>query len=161
MLISHAYRIIHEVSVDAFSFATQIKEKEKIMKAIHADKAYDYIPKEDRKKKPEERTTFKVKYLDPFTAASLGDQIFDVSGVGTKRRERLMTGTQQLEILKNCLVGWDNFEDPDSTSDKKKFLDFDAKKLEEMLSCIPPPVRAELADFARGESELDEGEKQS
>lgn len=128
------------------------------MKAIRADKAYDYVLKDDRKKKPAERTTFKIRFLDPYTAAKLGDQIFDVKGVGQNRKERLLTGTQQFEILKACLVGWENMEHPDSTPENYKELPFDSKNVEDMISMIPPNYRSELADFARGESELDEGE---
>lgn len=157
-LNKRAYRIINEVSVDTLCYATQIKEKEEIMKAIRSDKAYDFIVKDDRKKNPKDRTTFKIKFLDPYTAAKLGDQIFDVKGMGANRKERLLTGTQQFEILKNCLVGWDNMEHPDSNGSEPRFLEFDTKNIEEMISMIPPNYRSELADFARGESELEEGE---
>jgi len=160
-LKKRAYRIMDEISVDILKYVTQIKEEEEIMKAIRADKAYDYILKDDRKKKPEERTVFKIKFLDPWAAAKLGDQIFDVKGVGQNRKERLLTGTQQFEILKSCLVGWENMEDPESTSDNHKTVPFDQKKVEDMIAMIPPNYRGELADFARGESELDEGEDAS
>lgn len=128
------------------------------MKAIRADQPYDFVPKEDRKKKQKEQTIFKVKYLDPYKAAKLGDQMFDVKGAGSSRKERLLTGTQALEILKDSLVGWENFEHPDSTPENRKFVEFDSKDIDGMIEMIPPKTRSEIVDFARGESELEEGE---
>jgi hypothetical protein len=159
-LRKRAYKIIDEVSFDALSYATQIKEKETIMKAIKANQAYDYTPKEERKIKESKRTIFKMKFLDPYKAAQLGDQIFDVKGAGSNRKERILSGTQALEILKDCLCGWERFEDPDSTDEENpKYIEFDKKRIDDMIEMIHPKIRAELVDFARGESELDEGEE--
>lgn len=157
-LIANASKVIEEVSIDTIKYTTQITEKEEIMKAIRSDRAYPYVPKDDKELKPEDQTTFKIQYLDPFVAAKLGDQIFDVKGAGSSRKERFLTGTQQLSILKQCLKGWENFVHPDSTKENPQLLEFDSNNITEMIASIPPNVRAELADFARGESELDEGE---
>lgn len=128
------------------------------MKAIKADQAYDFIPEEEKKKPEKDRTIFKVKFMDPYLAAKLGDQMFDVKGAGSNRKERLLTGTQALEILKTCLAGWENFEAPDSTDENKKYVEFDKKNIDDMIAMIPVKTRAEIVDFARGESELEEGE---
>jgi len=157
-LINSAYKMGEEVVYDILSYTTQIREKEIIMKAIRADKAYPYVPKSDRKLAPKERTTFMVKFIDPYKNAQLQDQIFDVKGAGSARRERILSGTQQLEVLKECLNDWDNFEDPDSTKETPKFVKFDRKNIDDMIAMIPPNVRSEIVDFARGESEVDEGE---
>jgi len=84
-LLARGYKIQDDVSFDTLSYATQIKEKEIIMKAIRADKAYPFIAKEDRKKtvKDADKTIFNVKFLSPQQSASLGDQIFDVRGAGS------------------------------------------------------------------------------
>ncbi len=129
------------------------------MKAIRANHAYDFVCKEDRKKKKKDQTIFKVKFLDPYKAAQLGDQIFDIKGAGSSRKERLLTGTQSLETLKDCLDGWDNFEHPDSTEDSKRYVEFDKKDIDGMIEMIHIKNRAEIVDFARGEAELDEGEE--
>lgn len=129
------------------------------MKAIRADQPYDLVPKEDQKKPKKEQTTFKVKFIDPYMAAKLGDQMFDVKGAGSSRKERLLTGTQALDILKECLVGWENFEHPDSTDENKKYVEFDRKNIDDMVAMIHPKTRSEIVDFARGESELNEGEE--
>lgn len=150
-----AHIIMRAVSVDTVSYTTQIKDEEIIMKAIDAKKAYDFICEDDKKAPPDQRTVFKCKYLDPYTAARLGDQIYNVSGTGSKRKERLLTGTQQFEILKSCLVGWENMEHPNNEGEK---FTFDRDRIEDMIAAIPPKYRAEIADFIRGESELEEGE---
>ena len=146
--------IAHEVFMESAAFITQERE-DVIMKAIDANKAYPYIPKEDRKStvKPEDKTTFLCKYVNPYLDAKLGDELFSIQGVGNQRKERLLTGTQRLEILKECVTGWENFVGPDG-----KPVTFDPKNIEAMISMIPPPVRSELADFIRGESDLEEGE---
>ena len=128
------------------------------MKAINAKKAYDFVTKDDKKLPKEDRTVFKCKFLDPYTAARLGDQIYNVSGTGSNRKERLLTGTQQFEILKSCLVGWENMSHPDNEGE---LLEFDKANIEDMIAAIPPRYRAEIADFIRGESELEEGEGKS
>ncbi|HEC72006.1 MAG: hypothetical protein ACTSW7_01210 [Candidatus Thorarchaeota archaeon] len=158
-LRTRAYKIVDEVAVDAIAYAAQIKEKETIMKAIRADHPYDLVPKEDKKKPKKEQTIFKVKFIDPYMAAKLGDQMFDVKGAGSSRKERLLTGTQALEILKDCLVGWENLEHPDSTEENKKLVEFDKKDIDGMIEMVHPKTRSEIVDFARGESELDEGEE--
>ena len=157
-LRKNAYKIIHEVSYDTYSYITQINNKELIMKAIDSTKAYDFVPKDDLKLEPAKRTVFKVKFMNPHVAANLGDQIYNVSGTGNSRRERILSGTQMFETLKSCLVGWDNMVDPE---DDTKTVDFNTAKVEEMIAMIPVKYRNEIADFARGESELEEGEAAS
>ena len=126
------------------------------MKAIRADKAYPFTVKDERDEPESEQTTFMCRYIDPKTSASLGDQLYNVSGVGAKRTERLLTGSQQLKILKACLVDWKNM-----TDDEGNVVPFDKAKPVEMIGMIPPQYRREIADFIQGESELEEGEEQS
>jgi hypothetical protein len=144
-----------EVNLEAVAWATQIKTEE-IMKAITADKAYPFVVKDERDAPEDERTVFMCKYIDPQTSASLGDQLYNVSGVGSNRRERLLTGSQQLKILKACLVDWKNFHD-----DSGKEIPFDKEKPVQMIGMIPPKYRREIADFIQGESEVEEGEELS
>jgi hypothetical protein len=154
-LIKRMLKANEEIFVDTVAFATQIKGEE-IMKAIRADKAYEFVCKDERSLPESEQTTFMCKFLDPHTAASLSDQLYNVQGVGQARKERLMTGTQQLNILKKCLVGWRNMKDEDG-----KEISFDDKKPIEMVAMIPPKYRREIVDFIQGESEVVEGEEQS
>ena len=39
-----------------------------------------------------------------------------------------------------------------------KPIKFDPTRVEDMVAMIPPPARSEIANFIRGESDLDEGE---
>ena len=124
------------------------------MKAIKADEAYPYVCEDERDLKESDQTTFMCKYIDPKTSASLGDQLYNVSGTGSKRRERLLSGSQQLKILKACLVDWKNMVDDNGSQ-----IPFDKESPVEMIGMIPPKFRREIADFIQGESELDEGEE--
>jgi hypothetical protein len=142
-----------EVNLEAVAWATQIKQEE-IMKAIRADQAYPFVVKDERDAPEDERTVFMCKYIDPQTSASLGDQLYNVSGVGSNRRERLLTGSQQLKILKACLVDWNNFKDETGTT-----IPFDKEQPIKMIGMIPPKYRREIADFIQGESEATEGEE--
>lgn len=144
--------MIYEMLMESTEYVIQLDRGE-IMKAIDAKKAYPYICKSDRKLPKEQRTTFMCRYIDPYLDAKLGDQLFNISGSGNSRKERLLTGTQRMEILQGCVKGWENFKDENDA-----LVKFDEKNIEGMIAMIPPPARAELADFIRGESDLDEGE---
>jgi hypothetical protein len=146
---------LKELSVDTVAFATQIKGEE-IMKAIDAKKKYPYVVKDEKNKLESEQTIFYVHFVDPVTAADLGDSVYSVQGVGQTRRERLLTGSQELSILKHCLVDWENMVDEDG-----KKVEFDSKNKVEMIARIPPKYRGEIADFIRSGSELTEGEEVS
>ena len=124
------------------------------MKAIDANKSYEYIVKDERKLKDVEKTVFLCKFLDPQTAADLGDRIYQVSGLGNKRKEQLLTGTQKYSILKTCLVGWKNMR-----NDSGVEIEFDNKKIADMIAMIPPKYRTEIANYISGESEIEEGEE--
>jgi hypothetical protein len=152
-LSRYAMEAGEEITTEMVAWSTQIT-KEEIMKAIRADKAYPYVVKDERDDPESEQTTFMCRYIDPKTAASLGDQLYNVSGVGSNRRERLLTGSQQLKILKACLVDWKNMTDDDG-----KEIPFEKEKIVEMVGMIPPKYRRELADFIQGESEVEEGEE--
>lgn len=124
------------------------------MKAIDASKEYEFVVKDERTLPESDRTVFLCKYLDSSTAAALGDSIYKVSGTGSARQEKLLSGTQQQTILKTCLKGWKNMVD-----DEGEPIAFDSKKPIEMIDMIPPKYRSEIADFIRGESEATEGEE--
>lgn len=143
--------MLRETSIDVLTYSTQI-QKEHIVKAIDSKTPHKYICKDDRKLKPEEQTVFMVKFLDPWLEAKLNDEIYQVSGSGKERREQFLTGTQQQEVLKNCLVGWENFNDHDG-----KPVQFVSDMMEN-LSRLPPDARRELAEHIRGQAELTEGE---
>jgi hypothetical protein len=145
-------REINTTVLDSVVFATQIKRRE-IMKAIDVNKSYEYIVKDERKLHDKDKTVFLCKFLDPQTAADLGDRIYQVSGLGAKRKEQLLTGTQRYTILKSCLVGWRNMRSEDG-----KEITFDNTHIAEMIAMIPPNYRNEIANFISGESEIEEGE---
>ena len=125
------------------------------MKAIDKNKTYEFVVQDERgvAVKEEDRTVFLCHYLGSEMMAALGDSVYSVKGVGQARRENLNTGTQQLTILKECLVGWRNMRDEDG-----KEVTFDEKNKIDMIDMIPPKYRSEIADFIRGESEVNEGE---
>lgn len=126
------------------------------MKAIDNTKPHEFVCKAERKLPPDERTVFMVKYIDPYTDAKLQDQIYNVSGVGSNRKERLLSGTQAFEITKKFLCGWKNFLDENDDE-----VIFDEKSPEANIERLHPQVRRELAEHIRGDSDLEEGESAS
>lgn len=121
------------------------------MKAIDPEKIIDFIAKKEQGDKvpEEEKTVFKVKMLTAREGAELRDDLYNVSGSGKEREEKLKSGTIELKALRKGIKGWENFQDDDGEE-----IEFDSGKIDKMLDKIPPDIRMELADFIRGESSL-------
>jgi len=126
---------------------------------IKADQVHDFTPKEEVKLPVEERTVFKCKFLLVQTAAKITDQVYSAKGFGNKREELLKAGTQELTILREGLVGWENFCYEDGTAIEWKIPEGSKQKreatLDENLNKIPPETRGEISDFIRGSSTVD------
>ena len=112
-------------------------------------------------------------FLKLSTAASLRDEIYQVDGIGKDRKERILSGTQQLVVLEETLLGWnDNFVVPKAGYDGMAEIDdngniitahvaFDPKRKREMIEMVPAEIRDELVEFVKGESSVTEGEAKS
>lgn len=129
------------------------KRKEDLMKAINTKKPHDFVCKSDLKLEKSEQTVFQVRYLTAHELAVINDEIYQVSGVGAKRREQFKTGSTEFNVLKKVLVGWSNFKSDDGSD-----VSFDKGKIEEMIDMIPAEARREIVAHVRGESEVSEGE---
>jgi hypothetical protein len=135
------------------------KTKRQYMKAIDTKKVIDFVSKTEKKKVGSEMvpnkdaTIFKVKMVSTTQQAMIRDNLYKVSGTGKQRSEKFQAGTMNLDTLKNGLAGWENFKD-----DKGMEIAFDERNKEDMINMIPAAVAEEIANFVRGESELDEGE---
>jgi len=130
---------------------------------LKSDQVHDFILKGQEKDPKEDQVSWKVKYLSVAIAAEISDSIYSAKGFGKKREELLKAGTQQLEILRRGLVGWENFkyedetlvewEDPPRGGTVTKFYE----AMDKNLNKVPPEIRDEIADHIRGGSvaELD------
>lgn len=107
---------------------------------------------------PNQRAVFYYIPLGAFEYARIQDQLYQVTGFGKQRQERLLTGSQQIEVLVKGLKGWRNFnygdgsevpwEDPGDSKNDKERREIMLRNVER----IPQDTRAELADIIRGES---------
>lgn len=138
--------------------------EEDIMARIHGirpDQIHDYILKDQEKDSQEDQIIWKVKYLSVSDSAKITDMIYSARGFGKKREEVLKAGTQQLQILRLGLVGWENFKyddgkevewEPVPTGGNLQQI---ARIMDRNLDKVPPEVRDELADHIRGSSTLE------
>jgi len=110
---------------------------------VDPTKVHDYIPKCERNLPKKEKTIFKVRKVGLEEAAEIRDGIYEISGLGKERKEKLKTGSVEVRVLKICLKGWENFKD-----DKGEDISFNI----ENFSWIPAEVRTEIADYCRGEN---------
>jgi hypothetical protein len=152
-LNKRAHIIMHEVIVDTTKYATQV-DSEELMKAIDSDTTIEYVLKCEQKLDAKDQTVWLLKPLSAVKQAQLQDQLYDVEGMGKARKERLLTGTRMLELLKGHLVGWKNFLDKNGDPVK-----FDKDNVTASIDRIPAPYRQELADAIAEEGEVDEGEE--
>jgi len=127
------------------------------MKAIDTKTPHTFVPKCDQGLPPEEQTKFMVTYIDAYFEAKLSDDVYQVKGMGTGRKETIKSGTQQNEVLKRCLKGWENFVGEDSEPVEFNAGEKDEDKMSN-INKIPPAVRKEIAQHIKGESEAEEGE---
>lgn len=127
--------------------------KDNIMKAINSKTPHEFVTKAEKKLPPEKQTSFKVRFLTASQQAEIRDTLYNVSGLGKARKERIQTGTADLQTLKYGLVGWSNFLDDNGSP-----VNFDLGKIDDMIDMIPPEARSEIASHVRGESEVTEGE---
>ena len=123
--------------------------------AMDPKKVHTYISRYERDVDSDEQTKFKVRLLTVQESARIKDDLYQVSGVGRRRQEKLRTGTSELETLKLCLKGWDNLLDAEGNQ---------VPYSHENFSQIPPEIRSEIADYVSGEvqeNEATETEKKS
>ena len=122
----------------------------------------EFEPKGQEDVPSEERLVFLCKFLDVNMSARISDQVYSAKGFGAKREELLRAGTQEVEILRQGLVGWRNFfyddgaeiewvDIPSNTSRQKA-----ASFMDQNLNKIPPELRSDIADFIRGSSTPDQ-----
>lgn len=113
------------------------------------------LQKED---KPKDRITFLYVSLDATDYARIQNELYQVDGFGKNRKERFLTGTQQVEVLKLGLKGWKNFKFEDGAEVEWE-LPSKGQTAQEVdniminnINRVPPEARAELVDIIRGES---------
>ena len=127
---------------------------------LRPDTVHEFEPKGQDDIPKEERTVFLCKFLDVNLSAQITDQVYTAKGFGNKREELLRAGTQEIEILRQGLVGWKNFfYDEDTEIEWEDVKDVGKQKaaviMDRNLNKIPPDLRGEVADFIRGSSTPD------
>jgi len=125
---------------------------------LRPNQAQEFEPKGQEDIPVEERLVFFCKFLDVNMSARISDQVYSAKGFGAKREELLRAGTQEIEILRQGLVGWKNFFYDDGTEiewvnvpsnvSKQKFVSF----MDQNLNKISSELRGDIADFIKGES---------
>jgi len=150
---------------EAFLLHVFGRKGEKIMAKIFAlktDQVQRFEPKDQKDIPVEERTAFLCRFLDVKLSADISDEVYTAKGFGNKREELLRAGTQELKILRRGLVGWENFTYEDGTAVEWEEVPSGlsmqkmAAAMDKNLNKIPPEIRAEVADFIRGSSTLDQ-----
>jgi len=114
------------------------------MKGIRFDQVHSYVCKCDKGSPVLEQTSFKVRFLTASEQANLRDDMYEVAGVGTKRTEKLKTGSSTQKALELGLKGWENFK-----FDNGEEIPFSLDN----FSCIPPNERDEISNYIRGVEE--------
>jgi hypothetical protein len=132
---------------------------------VKAGSTVEYIAKCERG----EKSDFVTWLIRPLTAkeqADIQNSLFQSKGVGKKRQEQFLTGTQGMLVLRKGLVGWKDFKFEDGSlvvwEDPKveKTEEGRDRIMDRNLDCIPAVIRMELSDEIRGEAELGEDEEQ-
>lgn len=129
---------------------------------IKPDQPHEFEPKGQDDVPVEERLVFLCRFLDVGMSARITDNVYTAKGFGAKREELLRAGTQEVEILREGLIGWRNFmyedgteiewvEVPRGVSRQKK-----NNIMDQNLNKIPPEIRSDIADFIRGGSTADQ-----
>lgn len=128
---------------------------------LKSDTAKEFEPKGQDDVPAKDRLVFLCKFLDVNMSARITDQVYSAKGFGSKREELLRAGTQEVEILRQGLIGWKNFfyEDGSKIEWKEVPKGLGRQKaavhLDENLNKIPPEIRGDIADFIRGSSTPD------
>jgi len=129
---------------------------------LKPDQAHEFEPKGQEDVPLEERLVFMCKFLDVSMSARITDQVYTAKGFGAKREELLRAGTQEMEILRQGLVGWKNFVYEDGEEIEWVDIPRNVSKqkagtvMDQNLNKIPPETRGEVADFIRGSSTADQ-----
>ncbi len=129
---------------------------------INATTVQEFIPKGQEDVTSPEKTVFLCRFLDVNMSAKITDQVYSAKGFGSKREELLRAGTQEIEILRQGLVGWRNFQYEDGIEVEWKEIPRGVNKqkmaeaMDENLNKIPPEIRGDIADFIRGSSSPDQ-----
>jgi len=130
---------------------------------VRADQVHDYIVKAQRDEDPKEQVKFRVRMLSAVEYAEIQNDLYQISGMGDNREERIVTGTQVLETLVLGLRGWsDNFCFDDGTpviwTDLGTEVSVEGKRrvMLQNIDKLLPSIRSELAEYIRCESKLGE-----
>ena len=122
-----------------------------MLRAVDPNTIEKWVPKECRSLPKEEQTSFDLRPLRVREAAEIRDTVYMGEGFGDKRRERLMTGTQERLTLIKVLRGWTNFLGPNNEP-----VTFDESNNENNLDRIPERIRSEMYSYSTGQTEVDE-----
>jgi len=77
--------------------------------ALDPKATFDFVLEDDRKQKPEERTTFTLRGLTVGEEAKVADSM--ISSIPGAEELSFRSGTHQLTVLRYGLRGWKNFND--------------------------------------------------
>jgi hypothetical protein len=121
-----------------------------------------YIPKADRNLTEEEKPMkIHVRLLRARDAAKFRDEIYDISGMGKKRKERLRSGSHELRVLYTCVEDWENFPDENGNQiECKKRKGNNGEFIIDNIDYWPDDLRTEVARYCSRESEVDEEESE-
>ena len=129
---------------------------------LKPDQAHEFEPKGQEDVPADERLVFLCKFLDVNMSARITDRVYTAKGFGAKREELLRAGTQEMEILRQGLVGWRNFQYEDGTEIEWNDIPRNVSRqkasiaMDQNLNRIPPETRGDIADFIRGSSTVDQ-----
>jgi hypothetical protein len=104
---------------------------------ISAPKTISYVPVDDRAS--DVKTCFKLKSVPTEKIASYQDQLIVLNKKGTAKGYQLRT--TRIRIVRDMLVGWENFGDEDGVPVK-----FDAENKSYMYDLLGPALQKELED---------------
>jgi len=131
---------------------------------IKPDEERPYVPKICRDEDEADQPVFLLKFLTVREHSDIQDELFSSSGFGKKRQEKFLLGKQTWLTLRTGLRGWQNFKHEDGTAveweDPSAGRDVEDKNriMDKNLNKIQPDIRAEMAEYIRGESTLGEAE---
>ena len=133
------------------------------MRALRRER--EYILKAERELPEDEQTVWLLRSLDLDVSAQIQDRLVQLVGslAGDEEpRTLVFSGTQEVTILLNGLIGWRNFCEeggaPIPFPDLGRF-NRNRDALKEWLARIPPEARSELAQEIVGRSRLGQEER--
>lgn len=114
--------------------------------AINPDEKIRYIPKCDRELPAERQTAFLLRPMKAKDAAKMQDGAAEIDLARDQKDStlRLRSGTQELEVLRLGLAGWENFKDANGA--EVEYRENNGNPRPEVLDRIPAKIRRELAE---------------